>query len=267
MARRRKRNKGAVPNPPKSLYKYCSIKSVDDNSGEPDYDLENLEKSQIYFNDPSNFNDPFDCKYSVDREISDRRFICEMKKRGWDVSQLTADQIKQEIEKFKETVLSVENSIFDKHIHIGVTCLCERWDSLLLWGHYANKHTGFCLEFGTTLEPFNLAERVLYKQARPRPKLVDLINNESKFIKSTQDAIKVKSKNWSYEKEWRVLHTQPNKVYQLHRECLKSITLGLRVEKDAREKVIKTIANYPEIVIYECYESKTSFSLNRRKIN
>lgn len=267
MAKRKKRNKKAAPKRPNFLYKYCSTKSVGDKNGAPDYDLENLEKSQIYFNDPSNFNDPFDCKYSVDREISERRFICKMEKRGWDASQLSTDQLKQKIEKFKETVLSVENSIFDKHIHIGVTCLCERWDSLLLWGHYANKHTGFCLEFDTTLEPFNLAERVLYKHARPIPKLVDLINNEEKFVKSTQDAIRVKSKNWSYEKEWRVLYSKPDKVHQLNRECLKSVTLGLRMEDSVRKKIIEAAANYPKIPIYECYESKINFSLNRRKIN
>lgn len=43
----------------------------------------------------------------------------------------------------------------------GVSCFSEKVDDLLMWGHYAEGHRGFCLEFDTSLEKmFQLAKQV-----------------------------------------------------------------------------------------------------------
>lgn len=41
----------------KLFYKHQRIENDDSN-----YTIENLSKYQFYFNDPTKFNDPFDCK-------------------------------------------------------------------------------------------------------------------------------------------------------------------------------------------------------------
>ena len=48
--------------PPKFLYKY---QTVNERS------LENLSKCQIFFNQPSNFDDPYDCALHINKSITD----------------------------------------------------------------------------------------------------------------------------------------------------------------------------------------------------
>lgn len=90
----------------------------------------------------------------------------------------------------------------------GALSLCEVPDSLLMWAHYGISHTGFVLEFDpshpyfTTRrsegDEFGHLRRVVYRDTRPSVNLIDLDGVEM-FL--------VKSKEWEYEHEWRVLRT------------------------------------------------------------
>jgi hypothetical protein len=40
---------------------------------------------------------------------------------------------------------------------IGILCLAKRWDSGLMWAHYASSHTGFCVGFHRE-HPFFLSD-------------------------------------------------------------------------------------------------------------
>ncbi|MBL7103181.1 MAG: DUF2971 domain-containing protein [Bacteroidales bacterium] len=31
--------------------------------------------------------------------------------------------------------------------HYGILSLSAKWDNILIWGHYAEKHKGFCIGF------------------------------------------------------------------------------------------------------------------------
>jgi hypothetical protein len=90
---------------------------------------------------------------------------------------------------------------------IGVLCLSEVPDSLLMWSHYASSHTGFILEFNAHHDWFHERRspdeqeygnlrRVLYREARPSGSLHTLHEDELFFVKSG---------HWAYEREWRML--------------------------------------------------------------
>jgi len=58
----------------KLFYKYHSLKVAvddngkvvkDDNGNDIIYTIQNLSNSQLYFNNPTKFNDPFDCKFAL----------------------------------------------------------------------------------------------------------------------------------------------------------------------------------------------------------
>jgi hypothetical protein len=58
----------------KLIFKYQSLKPAtdkdgkvlkDENGNNIIYSIKNLDSNQLYFNDPTKFNDPFDCKFSV----------------------------------------------------------------------------------------------------------------------------------------------------------------------------------------------------------
>lgn len=103
----------------------------------------------------------------------------------------------------------------------------------LLWSHYADGHTGCCIELELT------------KRSRLSPKSVKYVDKlpTRRDIKAGEDLLRYKSKIWEYENEVRVF-TKSSFV----KIVIKSITFGYRVsDKDfcLLEKMICKIA--PEL--------------------
>lgn len=76
-----------------------------------------------------------------------------------------------------------------------IYCLSEKPDVPLMWGHYAGAHTGICLEFDARSAPFAAANKVKYVSAYPA---FDIITGG-------YEALVIKSADWSYEAEWRLI--------------------------------------------------------------
>jgi hypothetical protein len=97
---------------------------------------------------------------------------------------------------------NIKQNLIDK---IGVLCLSEVNDSILMWSHYASNHEGFVVEFDVH-NPFfsqnkfqdNLGflREAIYLDKRPRSSLRDANIDDFYFSKS---------KIWSYENECRML--------------------------------------------------------------
>lgn len=83
-----------------------------------------------------------------------------------------------------------------------IYCLTSRPDSVLMWSHYTQKHTGICLEFDTGYHPFSLAFRVKYEERLPRIGPEEF-SAESKRM--AEAILLTKSEAWSYEREYRIL--------------------------------------------------------------
>ncbi len=83
----------------------------------------------------------------------------------------------------------------------GLICFSKSWDNPLLWGHYAEKHTGIALGFEISDK---LAVKVVYKSRRvklqvaPKTKAIQLDEEKVRELLST------KFKDWEYEHEYRV---------------------------------------------------------------
>jgi hypothetical protein len=52
--------------------------------------------------------------------------------------------------------------------HLGVISFSKRWNSILMWSHYSESHTGFCVGFDTkkliNSEYFQNGSKVFYKK-------------------------------------------------------------------------------------------------------
>lgn len=97
-------------------------------------------------------------------------------------------------------------TIFPRHMQVslggkcGLLCLSENYESLLMWAHYTDRHTGFVLEFDPEKEPFNRKRlAVSYNSERPVWKKNDAAN--------TMAILSTKSPEWSYEREHRVVRS------------------------------------------------------------
>lgn len=180
-----------------------------------DYIEDVLKNRQVRFSNPKNFNDPWDCRPCFDtNSIADplsrakwRAFLekrlqelppeCErviIERLGSDWDQDDAFMVMT----IKNLTSSVEQINAERW---RMYCLTRLPDSLLMWAHYADKHTAVCFEFDATQEPFTRAYRVLYNEA-----LLALGPDIMEDPRGMADGVLLsKSKEWEYEGEYRIL--------------------------------------------------------------
>ena len=169
------------------------------------------------------------------------------------------------------------NSVYEKldqmvrqmHIKIGevvgITCFSETPKNMLMWSHYANKHTGICVEYDFS-RLFSTAANTLlfpvtYANKRPLFPIDWLDIGIDGKVKEDQQlpaealpeiikALTVKSKVWEYEREWRhIVFTKdaPDRLVKL--PIVSKIILGINISPEDKEKVIE-IAERKHIPVY-----------------
>ena len=78
----------------------------------------------------------------------------------------------------------------------GVLCFSEKKTDVLQWAHYADRHKGICLGFDVSGSQGKFG-RVKYRTTRfPFPEKPD--------VDFSWNLLSTKSKEWRYEREWRV---------------------------------------------------------------
>ena len=142
-----------------------------------------LEHHQVKFSSPTMFNDPYECR--IDFEKSMAAF------EGNTSQKITFSDI---------DLAEMQATWFERFKDMCITCFTEDATNVLMWAYYAEGQKGICIEFDTNEDPlfFQNLHRVRYKNTLETAKL---INNEINYI----DVILTKAKEWSHEKEWRVI--------------------------------------------------------------
>lgn len=118
---------------------------------------------------------------------------------------------------------------------IGLYCLSEHNDSILMWSHYAADHSGYYLEFETTDQTpfFGAAQQVKYGTEFPVVDFFTTPNEEQVDL-----IFLTKFKGWSYEGEWRIVdHDTGPGIREYSHELLRSVTFGLRMPEASRETI------------------------------
>jgi hypothetical protein len=223
----------------KYLYKYRSLGSDEQRNRA----RTTIVDSKLYFAQPREFNDPFDC-FPVPKRMTE----AQVKKVITDVwrkhkPQQSRRDRRAELKGAKERIGNFEDRVramVDEVVNsVGVLSLSEKPDDVLMWSHYSTSHTGICLRFKVLAEkPFFVqALPVRYQAERP---VLDLINDDA-HAQSTK-ALLTKADYWSYEKEWRIIeHDKGPGVHIFPPALLDGIILGAATSKDDRALVRKWI--------------------------
>jgi hypothetical protein len=142
--------------------------------------------------------------------------------------------------------------------HVGVMCLSEVHDDILMWAHYGDSHRGVCLVFNPTDAFFATAQPVHYRLARPD--VNPLIHSQEEMLDS---AMFTKSDHWAYEREWRILQYKNGAgVYTVPAAALVQVVLGAQVSADDEAKVRKWVTEAPtEVKIARASLSPTKFTV------
>ncbi|GGI27729.1 DUF2971 domain-containing protein [Pedobacter mendelii] len=239
--------------------------------------LDSLSNNYLWFSNPLDFNDPYDCNLGLQSDCSFidlfRYLISENISNNWNKSIAFIANRSQELfeNPLKRLALLKET---DKNTvsKIGICCFSERADSLLMWSHYGSKHTGICLSFDITKDP-DLFSRLLYKVEYPnRYPIYNWPNDKGKF-QLFRLLVATKSKEWEYESEIRLV--RENLVFpwrgkvNFKRKALVSIKFGYNSSEPDRHKVqqlVRKIDGYDNVKFYVAKLKEKEFGVEYEEI-
>ncbi|WOH37679.1 DUF2971 domain-containing protein [Thalassotalea fonticola] len=250
---------------PEKLYKYESFTVQS---------LLNLKTQTVYFAPPSGFNDPYDCALKAqldeptDLEIERLREIYLAK--SWPkhvIDELESRPIKELKPTLLRAARQASEQIIDKFIQSrGVSCFSEVNDELLMWAHYADKYTGFCLEFTTDNELFEKAKKIEYVEQIPKLNIKSIYadGNRNEML----NLFCTKSKSWNYEREWRVIHGEAGTAYTYSTESLTGVYFGPSMAFEVIEIICLVLKGQnPHVKFWKGKRSETTFKVEFDEVN
>ena len=205
---------------------------------------------EIYFASPTEFNDPFDCypriTYYRDHSKQHKFFLNELIREQPDKAVPELDKIARlMIDSSYWADESIRDNFHKTVQNYGIFSMAQKNDNLLMWSHYADSHKGVCLEFDSrdTSNVFGEAIMVQYQKEYPKVNVMALGN-----FRDTINAFGVKSADWKYEKEWRIIRAQVfggRGIYKFEPDQLVGVILGAKICPRQEEKVLSWVAKYP----------------------
>ena len=266
-------------NRPKSLFRY---KGVNENLFSK-Y-LEEVENDIIWLSRPDLFNDPYECSFKRDRQkitiASLRRFFPGIGKVIDDyfpdgklgenpaerflqyVFAKQGDFSKKNLDDLRELIKESNVDTHRKEMNdtVKICCFSERNNSIPMWAHYAEKHAGFCLEYdlcNQSKESMKFLYPLIYTS-----EIVDVTKELSELTNGWGlKPVLHKSRDWSYEEEWRfVLIAPPTDLKGLRFKFfpVKSIYLGTDISAN-NKNALQEVALKKNIPVYGMRLSESKF--------
>ncbi len=238
-------------------YLYRFVRAPD-TEGEYRNKLQNIiQKGYIHLLNPSKLNDPFDCKScfcTKGATFEDLRTYFESTINKYQIPingrYIDIDDLMKEISSTSTPEIAAE-SLKSHFIHnqqemlnkYGILCFVSTDDTeyptnTLMWSHYANGHTGLCLQFcKKTLTERYICKPVDYKKTLPAFKDIALKDGEQ----LAELLLFRKSICWEYENEWRILELMSRSIdgfLHLPPEALTGIIFGCESNPAVRNDIL-----------------------------
>jgi hypothetical protein len=193
----------------------------------------------LKFDNPVNFNDPFDCVLDrISTSISDNNIDVRVNTDVNILREKFGDEFFNDWGE-KELEKGYQLSQEDKLKRSAICCFSLTYENPLMWAHYANNHKGICLAFflNTEESPFpQFPNDKLSHGSVNYPKENNIVNYLSDKTQAIKQLFFTKSAHWEYEEEYRIqVFTEPG-LYKFNDNFLKGIIFGLRVSQESRER-------------------------------
>jgi Protein of unknown function (DUF2971) len=241
-----------------------------------------ITQSLLFFASPRDFNDPFDCQILLSVEatkLAYRSYLQRLSKKGFFGYGYNRHMRRTVISKmdrasFEEAYRRTLKQLSER---AGLVCFSETNDDILLWSHYAEKHSGVCLEFNVLQDDLlrEKTKKVNYAREYPDLNFFDVANEREAVGELTEDQERdlaaalylTKSEHWSYEKEWRSVKIAPKSQSfrgqrHISPRALSGVILGCRISS-ADEKEIRSwvASSSSRPIIYDAKKKEKEFGL------
>lgn len=168
---------------------------------------------------------------------------------------------------------------------VGILCLSEIPDSLLMWSHYADSHKGFVIGFDSTHGFFDqrMAEDDVIRKVKPvrytneRPSFTGFSRNpdETEIFSFADHMLLTKADVWENEREWRMVNILEAAsehigdfpsiyLFILPPGCITSIIFGCRIDGQTETSIRDILAtkDFSHVCILRAEQDRTRYKLN-----
>ncbi len=205
------------------------------------YALKDLRYNTMTVSNPATFNDPLDCLvlhwYNNTMKNTNG-------KRGKYVYGLIKDAYS-----FTKIRCFVRNTQLTDDEKLSPVSKVEKQYNPLMWAHYADGHTGFCVKYNLpTSWTSDMDNTDLGKQTVSLWGEVCYVGNVNiNYGCGIEGSFFTKSDVWNYEKEFRLLHYDPTwkgdyKPIKLPPSCVKEVYFGLKCSEENKQAIRKALA-------------------------
>ena len=237
-----------------------------------------LSNTELYFTSADKFNDPYDAslpfEYKQEQLTEENIFLKHIQMLEREYPNKSSSEIHaisyehQRAGTIKDRVLQErysENVNKDIHKNFGIVSLSSDPTNLLMWSHYGNCHTGFCvgLDVKMIFKNFNPSlHQVMYSNEIPK---IDLFEDMIVFFLKL---LSTKSNHWEYEKEYRFISRSfVNKSMDITEWGLKEVYLGAKMpHKEKMDLIDKLKGQYSKIKIFDCSLNKSEFKVDTMQV-
>jgi len=232
--------------------------------------LNAIAKDELWLSSPKEFNDPFDCIINMDYELEITDIFINYCNQifGEEHTKEVLNCSKELIHKTAEEVRSqlieqdekIKNNVF-------VSCFSEfsNMKSLLMWGHYANNHKGFCAEYDYGDMIMKFPEGVIPILYDDNYYLNDNCKNEKEYREYRLRVAFTKAREWEKENEWRILDVNEKREGETgyYKEFISPIKIYMGCKIDKRlENDLKALCRRKGIELYKMLIKPNSFHLD-----
>jgi hypothetical protein len=254
-------------NIPKILFKYrdwCS-----------EYHRKSIYEQEVFLSSASKFNDPYEenIPYEFEKsELTDDEIFTKFyhfakhDHPDWTDKEIYEFIFKKQQEghlfddNHKEYCMQDNRNSIERDW--GIFCLTSNPNNFLMWSHYGNSHTGFCIGYDTEIL-FETLEctigPVIYEEYVPKFKLTsEPIEEYAKKLLGT------KGKFWEYEEEYRIIkYGAANKSFKLPKEAITEIIFGCKMDIKTKFSIIDSVRDLNiNCNIHEMKQSFEKFELS-----
>lgn len=259
-------NRMTKPRLKRFIYKYRAIDSADDISIDRLRDL--IVKSKLWLSSPKDFNDPFDmsAKVVAFSTGTERRakFMEILKNQGIGYKK-REQRIKDLMQRSPSELEIILNQSYVKNLpKIGVYSFAGDPRSILMWSHYANEHSGICVQFEIARDIYTLSGALPVEYNYEYPE-VNWVNN---FSRSLGKVLLRKHDGWAYEKESRIVRPDQARTYlDVNPQAIVGIIFGCRTSSETKSAVTELIEErrnkqLPDIRLYAAHQHKSKYRLS-----
>ncbi|ASU34261.1 DUF2971 domain-containing protein [Mucilaginibacter xinganensis] len=222
-----------------------------------------LKSNTLKFSDPEAFNDPFDCNEKLINISISEEYKEELYKELEKKYHMT-DKMRELFGAKANDPNIYRDALLRKKKEFKVSCFSEKCNEVLMWSHYADKHTGICIGF--ELE-FKCADYVFYP--------VNYISEIAPVDGMTFTTnvfyywLTTKSFRWEYEQEIRAINKNGKEIVPFEKKAIKEILFGCKVAIPVIENVIFEMGKmgYQNVVFSKMEIDPDTFLLKKVIIN